>query len=432
MLDRRAQARLSRTRVPTISEKGGRVTEENSASTLTDQVDNLPLHGLKVLDFTRVLSGPFCSAMLADAGAEVFKIETPEGDDYRHMGFQLRGRSTNFAFVNRGKQSLCLNLKAPEAAEVVERLALWADVALENFKPGVADRLGIGYGRLAAINPSLVYCSISGFGQTGEWAALPAYDVIIQALSGLMASTGEEDGSPFFVGESIADVSAGMFAAWGVMTALWQRQRTGRGRHLDVAMYDGLLSMMPTLVSRVAMGGVPNRRVGNRHLNSAPFGAFRAADGMFVLAVANNKLFRQLARALGNEGMSQDPRFASNQMRKRHELELQGVIEQWAGARTVREVVATLQACEVPVAPVMDVARSLREGPARSRDLVRSIELEDGTTACHIEQPVRFGTLPWGYAKPAPELGEHTASILHRLGYEAAQIERLMREGIVA
>jgi len=394
--------------------------------------DDRPLAGLQVLDFTRVLAGPFCTAMLADAGADVLKVEPFEGDDYRHMGFQVRGRSTNFAFVNRGKRSLCLNLKSPGAGELIARLARWADVALENFKPGVADRLGIGYPRLAAINPGLVYCSISGFGQEGEWAPRPAYDVIIQALSGLMAATGDPDGPPYVVGESIADVSAGIFAAWGVMAALWQRSRTGVGRHLDVAMYDCLLSMMPTLVSRVVAGGAPCERVGNRHLNSAPFGAFRAGDGLFVLAVANNKLFAQLAHALGDPALADDPRFASNPLRKRNERELQSIIETWAATRSVRDAVAALQAGEVPAAPVLDVRQTIEQGPARGRDLIRTHPLGDGAQACHIEQPVRFTGLRAHPTAAAPELGAHTREILHTLGYGPTDLERFAKEGLIA
>lgn len=398
----------------------------------TGPADDLPLSGLKVLDFTRVLSGPFCTAMLADAGAEVLKVEPFEGDDYRHMGFQVNGRSTNFAFVNRGKRSLCLNLKNPASADVVARLSRWADVALENFKPGVADRLGIGYEHLSTVNPGLIYCSISGFGQEGEWAARPAYDVIIQALSGLMAATGDADGPPYVVGESVADVSAGIFAAWGVMAALWRRSRTGRGARLDVAMYDCLLSMMPTLVSRVVAGDAPCQRVGNRHLNSAPFGAFRAADGLFVIAVANNKLFAQLAQALGDPSLAQDPRFSSNQARKRNEAALQATIEAWAAPMTAREAVAALQARDVPAAPVLDVRQSLADGPARLRGLVRTHPLGDGARACHIEQPVRFSGLDAGRAPPAPELGADTQDIMHALGYGAAEVDRLMKEGLIA
>lgn len=393
--------------------------------------DALPLAGLKVLDFTRVLAGPFCTAMFADAGAEVLKVEPFDGDDYRHMGFQVQGRSTNFAFVNRGKRSLRLNLKSPSARAVTDRLAGWADVVVENFKPGVADRLGIGYGRLSTLNPGLVYCSISGFGQQGVWADRPAYDTIIQALSGLMAANGHADGPPTVVGESLADVSAGMFGAWGVMAALWQRSRTGRGRHLDIAMYDCLVSMMPTLVSRVVAGGAACVRVGNRHLNSAPFGAFRAADGMYVLAVANHKLFQQLAQAMGQPGLAQDPRFASNGLRKQNEAVLAELIERWSGAMGVAQTVATLQEHEVPAAPVLDVRQSVATPHAVQRGLVQTHALDGGATACHVEQPVRFGEQPRRSTPAAPELGAHTQATLQELGFAAQDIAAFEQEGLI-
>lgn len=390
----------------------------------------LPLHGLKVLDFSRVLAGPFSTAMLADAGADVVKVEPFEGDDYRHMGYQVDGRSTNFAFVNRGKRSLRLDLKHPRTGEVVERLARWADVVIENFKPGVADRLGIGYERLAGINPRLVYCSISGFGQDGPWSRRPAYDTVIQALSGLMDATGAADGDPTVVGESIADVAAGMFASWGVMAALWQRERTGQGRHLDVAMIDCLLSMMPTLVSRVVAGGATAGRVGNRHVNSAPFGAFRAADGLFVLTVANNRLFAKLAQAMDQPALACDPRYADNPSRKRHEAALTGLIEAWAAGRSVAEVVEHLSQHEVPAAPVMSVVQSVASEHARARQVV-VVRDEDGVRSCHVEQPVRFGALPRGATAGAPALGAHTATVLQELGFEPRDIEQMREQGAI-
>lgn len=392
----------------------------------------LPLDGLKVLDFTRVLAGPFCTAMFADAGAAVLKVEPFEGDDYRHMGFQVNGRSTNFAFVNRGKQSLRLNLKSPLANAVIEPLAKWADVVVENFKPGVAERLGIGYQAMAAINPGLVYCSISGFGQKGIWASLPAYDTVIQALSGLMAATGQPEGQPMVVGESIADVSAGVFSAWGVMAALWQRERTGLGRHLDIAMYDCLVSMMPTLVSRSVAGGAPNVRVGNRHLNSAPFGAFRAADGIYVLAVANQKLFKQLAQAISMPQLVDDARFSTNQLRKRHEDELAEVIESWSQLRSVQDAVNVLQEHGVPCASVMTVGQAVQTPYAKERGLVVSRSAGQHAIDCHVEQPVHFGDLPRGITKQAPELGEHTGAVLGELGFSAADLKYFREEGLIA
>lgn len=403
----------------------------DSGAATGDEHETLPLAGLKVLDFSRVLAGPFCTAMLADAGAHVLKVEPFEGDDYRHMGHQVNGRSANFAFVNRGKHSLRLHLKSPDAAEVITRLAAWADVAVENFKPGVADRLGIGYAQLNAINPGIVYCSISGFGQTGVWSDRPAYDTIIQALSGLMDATGQADGPPTVVGESIADVSVGMFASWGVMAALWQRTRTGRGRHLDIAMYDSLVSMMPTLVSRTVAGGVPSVRVGNRHVNSAPFGAFRARDGIYVVAVANNKLFAQLANAMGKPELANDPRFTTNQLRKRNEQSLTDIIETWSGLQSIDAVVAALQAGNVPAAPVLDVRHAVDSPHAHERALVVERPLPDGGIECHVEQPVRFGDLPRGTTAPAPELGEHTDTVLHDLGFGPADIERFKKGGLI-
>lgn len=393
--------------------------------------DELPLAGLKVLDFTRVLAGPFCTAMFADAGAEVLKVEPFEGDDYRHMGFQVQGRSTNFAFVNRGKRSLRLNLKSPSAGRITDRLAQWADVVVENFKPGVAERLGIGYGHLSSLNPGLIYCSISGFGQQGVWADRPAYDTIIQALSGLMAANGHADGPPTVVGESLADVSAGMFGAWGVMAALWQRSRTGRGRHLDIAMYDCLVSMMPTLVSRVVAGGADCVRVGNRHLNSAPFGAFHAADGMYVLAVANQKLFQQLAQAMGQPGLAGEPRFAGNRERKQNEAALADIIEAWSGGLTVAQTVAALQAYDVPAAPVLDVRQSVATPYAVERGLVQVHALDGGGTACHVEQPVRFAGQRPRATPPAPELGAHTRETLQGLGFAENDLAAFQQEGLI-
>lgn len=392
---------------------------------------DLPLSGLKVLDFTRVLAGPFGSAMLADAGADVIKIEPFEGDDYRHMGYQVDGRSTNFEFVNRGKRSVRLNLKAPGAADVIAKLAQWADVALENFKPGVANRLGIGYEHLSHLNPGLVYCSISGFGQTGPWAERPAYDVIIQAMTGLMDLTGDPEGPPTFVGESVADVAAGMFASWGVMAALWQRSRTGRGRHLDVAMYDCIMSMMPTAVSRVVAGGTTATRVGNRHVNSAPFGVFNALDGQFVLAVANDRLFAKLASAMDSELLRSDARFIGNKNRKTHEGELTTLIETWARDKSVATIVDHLEQHGVPAGPVLSVKQSTQSDLATSRAVVTQRMNAGGGNTCFVEQPVRFGGLPRGQSRNAPELGAQTTDILNMLGFSAGEIADLREKGVV-
>lgn len=235
-----------------------------------------PLDGVRILDFTRVLAGPLSTALLADLGAEVVKIEPPQGDDYRAIGPMNNGESALFTVMNRNKQSLVLDLKHPEAVALVREMAAQADVVVENFRPGVAERLGIGASQLRALNPRLVYVSVSGFGQTGPLAHRPAYDIIVQAMSGLMEATGEPDGAPTVVGEAVSDVVAGLFASWATLAALLQARATGQGQQVDVAMFDTTLSFLATSVARYLFTGRPARRVGNRHPLSAPFGVYRA------------------------------------------------------------------------------------------------------------------------------------------------------------
>jgi len=229
-----------------------------------------PLAGIKVLDLSRVLAGPYCTALLADLGAEVIKLEPPAGDDYRHIGPFRDGESALFTLNNRGKKSLVLDLKAPDDQAIAQAIAARVDVVVENFRPGVAARLGLGAETLRAANARLVYCSISGFGQQGPFKDLPAYDLVVQAMSGLMAGTGEEGGAPLKTGESIADLIAGLFASWSIMAALVQRERTGQGATLDVAMYDALFSMLTTSHALHFYAGALPQRVGNRHPLSTP------------------------------------------------------------------------------------------------------------------------------------------------------------------
>ena len=303
-----------------------------------------PLDGVRILDFTRVLAGPLSTALLADLGAEVVKIEPPQGDDYRAIGPMNNGESALFTVMNRNKQSLVLDLKHPEAVALVHEMAAQADVVVENFRPGVAERLGIGASQLRALNPRLVYVSVSGFGQTGPLAHRPAYDIIVQAMSGLMEATGEPDGAPTVVGEAVSDVVAGLFASWATLAALLQARATGQGQQVDVAMFDTTLSFLATSVARYLFTGRPARRVGNRHPLSAPFGVYRAGDGHFALAVLNNKLFAAALQAMELGSLAGDPRFASDESRSAHEPALREAIEAWAGRHEVAQVVAALDA----------------------------------------------------------------------------------------
>ncbi|WP_137896269.1 CoA transferase [Ramlibacter sp. 2FC] len=390
-----------------------------------------PLDGIRILDFTRVLAGPLATALLADLGAEVIKIEPPQGDDYRAIGPMKNGQSALFTVMNRNKKSLVLDLKQPEAVQLVQQLAARADVVIENFRPGVAERLGMGAAALRQANPRLVYVSVSGFGQTGPYAQRPAYDIIVQALSGLMEATGEPDGAPTLVGEAVSDVVAGLFASWATLAALLQTQRSGQGQHVDVAMFDTTLSFLATSTARYLFTGEPARRVGNRHPLSTPFGVYRARDGHFALAVLNHKLFQALAGAMGQPELAQDPRFASDAARSAHEPLLRAAIEDWATALAVDEVVQRLEAAGVPAAPIWNIAQALDSAQARARGLLQPVDDPRLPGLRLPTQPVRFNGAAPNRAGRAPALGEHTENLLASLlGCGASKLAELREAGV--
>jgi CoA:oxalate CoA-transferase len=371
------------------------------------------LDGLRVLDFTRVLSGPYCTALLADLGADVLKVEPPQGDDYRHIGpFHKDGSSALFETVNRGKRSIVLDLADAKHRDLALDLAADADVVVENFRPGVADKLGIGWEHIRARNPRIVYASISGFGQDGPNARRPAYDIVVQAMSGIMSVTGEPDGTPTLIGESIADVATGLFGSWSILAALYDRDRSGEGRHVDIAMFDSMIAFQPLVVARyLATGKVPHR-VGNRHPLSAPFGAFRAADKLFVLAVLNPKLFEALAKLIGRPELLKDPRFATDADRLTNESALRAAIEGWSANRSAAEAVAALVAAGVPAAEVSDMQGALDSDQARSRSPLQEVTHAQHGAMKVPEQPARFGNAPRGGLAPAPKLGDDTGRAL--------------------
>jgi CoA:oxalate CoA-transferase len=378
-----------------------------------------PLSDIRVLDFTRVLAGPYCTALLADLGAEVIKVEPPGGDDYRHIGPFVGGESALFLAVNRGKRSIVLDLADSEDLRVANALARNADVVVENFRPGVADKLGIGWEALSAQKPSLIYASISGFGQTGPFSSRPAYDIVVQALSGIMAVTGDPQGPPTLIGESIADVVAALFGSWAIMAALVERGRTGKGRRVDVAMLDAMIAMQPLVVARYLASGVAPTRVGNRHPLSAPFGAFRGSDRPFVLAVLNEKLFATMAAIIGKPGVAQDPRFATDALRSANEPALREIIEEWSLRRSAGEAVATLIAAGVPAAEIQTMQQALDSGHAAARDPLQRMTHPVAGEIRTLEQPVRFDGAPRGGLAAAPLLGEHGAQIRAELGLQA-------------
>jgi CoA:oxalate CoA-transferase len=381
-----------------------------------------PLSGIRILDLTRVLSGPYCTALLADLGADVVKLESPGGDDYRHVGPFRDGESALFQLVNRNKWGLMLDLKAPADQHLAQALAAKADVVVENFRPGVAARLGLGYDDLARDNPGLIYASISGFGQSGAKADLPAFDLVAQAMSGLMAMTGSADGPPTKVGDSFGDLAAGLFASWSILAALVERQRNGRGRHLDIAMVDSLVALLPTAMAQVMFGKSPPMRTGNRHPLSTPFGAFPARDGHLVICVLNNGQFARLAECIGRPDFAHDPRFSSDALRTENEPALRVAIEAWLSHVDVAEAVATLSAVGIPASAIETAADVLGGAHVAARGLMPKVAHPKLGDIPVMEQPVHFSGLARGQQRPAPGLGEHNAAILQRwLGHEEVQ-----------
>ncbi|MFU0506921.1 CaiB/BaiF CoA transferase family protein [Pseudaminobacter sp. NGMCC 1.201702] len=377
-----------------------------------------PLSGIKVLDLSRVLAGPYCTALLADLGAEIIKLEPPAGDDYRHVGPFKHGESALFALNNRGKNSVVLDLKKPADLELAQALAARVDVVVENFRPGVAARLGLGAEALRKANPRLIYCSISGFGQEGPFKDLPAYDLVVQAMSGLMAATGEDGGPPLKTGESIADLVAGLFASWSIMAALVQRHATGQGATLDIAMYDALFSMLTTSHAQHFYSGVLPSRVGNRHPLSTPFGCFRTRDGQVVIAVLNGGQFQRLATLIGKPEVVGDRRFASDSSRTEHEPALRALIEEWSGALTTEEAVAALAAEGLPTAPIWTIAQAAGNEHAAARNLVSALAHPVLGQAPIVGQPVRFDGAKPVAATAAPRLGGDMEAVLKKFGLE--------------
>jgi CoA:oxalate CoA-transferase len=379
------------------------------------------------------MSGPFCTAMLADLGAQVIKIEMPSfGEEARHFAPHVNGESTYFALLNRGKESVTINLKAPEGVALVRDLARESDVLVENFRPGVMQRLGLAFEELQTLNPRLIYASISGFGQQGPFADWPAFDLVIQAMSGIMSVTGERDGRANAVGESVADVATGMFAAWGIAAALYDRERTGRGRRLDVAMLDSVFSMLLTGLARRLFTNQPVRRVGNRHPETYPVDSFSTRDGDIVLVGFSDAIVRRIGEVIGQPGLVDDPRFRTNRDRNLHESELRALIGEWAAGVSRDEAITALRRADVPAAPVWDLDDLLQSGHLEARDMLQSGHNSKLGDINLVPQPVRFSGCAAPRTMRAPTLGEDTETVLRReLGLGEAQIAAMRAAKII-
>jgi CoA:oxalate CoA-transferase len=375
-----------------------------------------PLSGLLVVDLTRVLAGPFATMMLADVGARVIKVERPgRGDDSRAYGPFRSGRSLYFDRVNRGKESVALDLADPADRDVLLALADRADVLVENFRPGVMARLGLGYPELSARNPRLVYASISGFGQTGPWRERPAYDTVVQAAAGMMAITGAPDGPPTKPGTSIADLSAGLYGFGAVLAALHGRDRTGRGAQVDIAMFDATLSLLEGAAQQFLAHGAEPARIGNAHYTISPFGTFGCADRPIVICAAHDGLFGVLCTVLGRPELVSDPAYHSNEERSRNRDALTAELEAVLRTGSAAHWLDRLTAARVPCGPVSGVGEALGSAQAAARRMV----IEAGGQPMP-GNPMKIS----GYAdppvrRPAPALDEHGPAIRSEAGSEA-------------
>lgn len=393
-----------------------------------------PLDGTTVLDFTRVMSGPYCTMLLADMGARVIKIEQPgRGDDTRAWGPPfVEGESAYFLSINRNKESLALDLKAPEAASILERLLARADVLVENFRPGAMARLGLGYEAVAARHPALVYCSISGFGQTGPRAGEPGYDAVIQAEGGLMSVTGAADGEPLRLGVPIADLAAGMFAAQGILLALLARVRSGRGQQVDVGMLDATAALLTYQAGIAFATGRAPQRLGNRHASIVPYDSFATADGQLVIAVGNDAQWRRFCAVLGMEALRDDPRFATNDQRVMHREALRPLLAGTLARRTRAAWTGALKAAGVPCGSVRDVGEVLRDPQLRSREMITSVEHPTAGATPAIGVPIKLSASPGAVLSAAPLLGQHTRRILESdCGFPDDRIAALEASGVV-
>jgi CoA:oxalate CoA-transferase len=376
-----------------------------------------PLNGLLVVDFSRVLAGPFAAMMLADLGARVIKVERPgAGDDSRGYGPFLDGQSLYFARVNRGKESIALDLKAAEDLATAKELIRRADVLVENYRPGVMERLGLGWADAQALNPRLVYCSVSGFGHSGPWRERPAYDAVVQGMSGIMAITGSADGPPTKPGVPVADLSAGLYAFGGITSALLGRARTGLGTHLDIAMYDATVSLLEGAALSYLATGTDPLRIGNAHFAIAPFDTFGCADGDITICAANDLLFGVLVTALGLPRLAADPRYASNASRHENRAALKDELVAVLRTEAASHWLALLEEAGVPCGPISGVAAAVGSEQTRRRNMV-----VDAGGLPVPGNPVKASAYPEPATRPAaPELDEHGASIRAELGSVAA------------
>ncbi|GAB1400362.1 CaiB/BaiF CoA-transferase family protein [Aminivibrio sp.] len=392
------------------------------------------LSGLRILDLTRVLAGPFCTMMYADMGAEVIKVEQPgTGDDTRQMGPFKGGESAYFMNLNRNKKGITLNLKNPKGKALFLDLVKKADIVIENFRPGTMEKLGLGYEDLKKVNPGIIYGAISGFGHTGRYSQRPGYDIISQAMSGLMSTTGWPDGEPTRTGTAMGDVLGGLSAAIGILAAVHSRSRTGEGQKVDVALVDSAVASLEIINMIYLVEGRVPQRIGNRYESTYPYDSFRASDGSLVIGAGNDKLWARLCDVMGRPELAEDPRYLKVPDRVARHEELKPIVEEWTKTLTVDEIYEKVSAAGVPCAPIYDIEQVVND-PHIARDREMFVEMDHPkagkltVTGSHIKLT---GT-PCSVRTPSPALGEHTEELFGELlDLTPEEVEVLRKEGAI-
>ena len=400
-----------------------------------------PLKGVRVLDLSRAMAGPYCTMMLGDLGADVIKVERPgSGDESRGWGppfvgqsdDNISGVSTYFLSVNRNKRSITVNLKSSEGQEVIQRLASMCDVLVENFRTGVLEKLGLGYDDMKKLNPSLVYCSISGYGRTGPYAGRPGYDVIIQAEGGMMGITGPIEGPPSRVGVPIVDITTGMFAATSILAALRVRDQTHEGQLIDVSLFDTQAALLTNVASSYLIGGADPLRTGNDHPNLAPYGAFRAKDRWLVLGVANERQWETFCAVIDRPDLREDVLFKTNGDRVAHRVEFGEILSEVIATRPASEWLSDLRNAGLPCGPINDVAAVFDHPQVQPREMILEVEHPNAGPIHLTGFPYKLTQTPAELRHPPPLLGEHTEEVLtEMLGYSVEQVAQFQERGAI-
>jgi len=377
-----------------------------------------PLHGIRVLDLSRVLAGPYCTMVLGDLGADVIKVESPDGDETRAWGppfvGSAGGESAYYLCVNRNKRGIVVDFKTAEGRDIISRLIKQSDVLVENFRPGSLARFSLDFESAFALNPNLIYCSITGFGGTGPWRDKPGYDFMIQAMGGLMSITGEPDGEPMKVGVAVADLFAGQNAVIAILAALQARTQTGKGQHLDISLFDSQLSMLANVASNYLVSGNLPKRYGNAHANIVPYQSFQASDGWFVIAVGNDKQFAKMCEVIGKWELVNDSRFVTNSARVQNRDELIPILNPVFLTKTVSEWLSLI-GDEFPCGAINNLEQIFSMPQVDAREMLVHMEHTEVGDLPVVGSPLKFSDTPVEYKLPPPRLGEHTEEVLKEL-----------------